>query len=86
MATEDALNKAAEARNLCQNLIKRLHGNSDVVSSGISQNVGSLRQLEVKKICISIEVNYHGLAEIVPLVRGSVLILGAIWNVVNSVL
>lgn len=48
LATEDALNKAAEARNLCQNLIKRLHGNSDVVSSGISQNVGSLRQLELE--------------------------------------
>lgn len=48
LATEDALNKAAEARNLCQSLIKRLHGNSDVVSSGISQNVGSLRQLELE--------------------------------------
>lgn len=50
LATEDALNKAAEARSLCQNLIKRLHGNSDGVSSGISQNVGSLRQLEVNFI------------------------------------
>ncbi|XP_004304198.1 PREDICTED: uncharacterized protein LOC101310241 [Fragaria vesca subsp. vesca] len=48
LATEDALNKAAEARSLCQNLIKRLHGNSDGVSSGISQNVGSLRQLELE--------------------------------------
>lgn len=47
LATEDALNKAAEARDLCQKLIKRLHGNSDAVSSGTSQNVGSLRQLEV---------------------------------------
>lgn len=61
LATEDALNKAAEARNLCQSLIKRLHGNSDVVSSGISQNVGSLRQLEVNFSWLSIEVNYHGL-------------------------
>ncbi|KAB1211421.1 hypothetical protein CJ030_MR6G021389 [Morella rubra] len=52
LATEDALNKAAEARDLSQKLIKRLHGSSDVVSShslgvgGGSQNVGSLRQFE----------------------------------------
>ncbi|CAN6702332.1 unnamed protein product [Malus baccata var. baccata] len=48
LATEDALNKAAEARDLCQKLTKRLHGNSDVISSGSSQNVGSLRQLELE--------------------------------------
>ncbi|XP_009373767.2 AUGMIN subunit 5 [Pyrus x bretschneideri] len=48
LATEDALNKAAEARGLCQKLIKRLHGDSDVASSGASQNVGSLRQLELE--------------------------------------
>ncbi|KAB2613744.1 hypothetical protein D8674_036060 [Pyrus ussuriensis x Pyrus communis] len=48
LATEDALNKAAEARDLCQKLTKRLHGNSDVISSGTSQNVGSLRQLELE--------------------------------------
>ncbi|KAM1713046.1 hypothetical protein ACFX12_023851 [Malus domestica] len=48
LATEDALNKAAEARDLCQKLIKRLHGDSDVISSGTSQNVGSLRQLELE--------------------------------------
>lgn len=52
LATEDALNKASEARNLCQKLIKRLHGSNDIVSShslvgGTSQNVGSLRQFEV---------------------------------------
>ncbi|KAJ7974268.1 AUGMIN subunit 5 [Quillaja saponaria] len=53
LATEDALNKAAEARDLCQKLIKRLHGNGDVVSSnpaGIgsaSLSVGSLRQFEL---------------------------------------
>ena len=53
LATEDALNKAAEARDLCQKLVKRLHGSGDVVSSnslgvgGASQNVGSLRQFEV---------------------------------------
>ncbi|KAF8389904.1 hypothetical protein HHK36_024422 [Tetracentron sinense] len=54
VATEDALNKAAEARNICQKLIKRLHGSSDVDSSpslsagGSSQNVGSLRQFELE--------------------------------------
>ncbi|KAM2143763.1 hypothetical protein ACFX1R_047522 [Malus domestica] len=48
LATEDALNKAAGARDLYQKLIKRLHGNSDVISSGTSQNVGSLRQLELE--------------------------------------
>lgn len=55
LATEDALNKAAEAKNVCQKLLKRLHGNGDVVVSsshslgvgGTSQNVGSLRQFEV---------------------------------------
>lgn len=54
LATEDALNKAAEARDLCQKLIKRLHGNTDVVSShslgvgGTIQNMGSLRQFELE--------------------------------------
>nr|XP_028964548.1 AUGMIN subunit 5-like [Malus domestica] len=48
LATEDALKKAAEVRDLCQKLIKRLHGNTDVISSGTSQNVGSLRQLELE--------------------------------------
>lgn len=53
LATEDALNKASEARNLCQKLIKRLHGSNDIVSShslvgGTSQNVGSLRQFELE--------------------------------------
>lgn len=52
VATEDALNKAAEARNLSQKLIKRLHGSADGVSSdsvpaGTSQNLGSLRHFEV---------------------------------------
>ncbi|XP_047319748.1 AUGMIN subunit 5-like [Impatiens glandulifera] len=52
LATEDALNKAAEARNQCQKLIKRLHGSDDLVSSqalfvgDTSHNVGTLRQLE----------------------------------------
>ncbi|KAK9272663.1 hypothetical protein L1049_003039 [Liquidambar formosana] len=54
LATEDALNKASEARDLCQKLIKRLHGSGDVVSShsisvgGTPQNVGSLRQFELE--------------------------------------
>ncbi|XP_059670486.1 AUGMIN subunit 5-like [Cornus florida] len=53
VATEDALNKAAEARNTCQKLIKRLHGSADAVSShtllgGTPQNMGSLRQLELE--------------------------------------
>lgn len=51
LATEDALNKASEARDSCQKLLKALQGNADAVSShtvvGKSQNVGSLRQLEV---------------------------------------
>ncbi|XWS36860.1 hypothetical protein CRYUN_Cryun20dG0121700 [Craigia yunnanensis] len=52
-ATEDALNKAAEARELCQKLIKRLQGGGDVVPShsrvgAATQNVGSLRQFELE--------------------------------------
>ena len=52
LATEDALNKAAEARDMCEKLMKRLHGGTDVSSRSLgigsnSQNVGSLRQLEV---------------------------------------
>ncbi|CAL0318755.1 unnamed protein product [Lupinus luteus] len=52
LSTEDALNKAAEARDLCEKLLKRLHGGTDVSSRTIgigstSQNVGSLRQLEL---------------------------------------
>ncbi|KAL0316941.1 UNVERIFIED_CONTAM: AUGMIN subunit [Sesamum calycinum] len=54
LATEDALNKAAEARNMSQLLWKRLHGSGDTVSSlshvtvGASQNMSSLRQLELE--------------------------------------
>ncbi|KAK8995498.1 hypothetical protein V6N11_075771 [Hibiscus sabdariffa] len=53
LATEDALNKAAEARDLCQKLIKRLQGGSDLVPSrslvgAATQNVGSLRQFELE--------------------------------------
>ncbi|KAL6499173.1 AUGMIN subunit 5 [Orobanche hederae] len=54
LATEDALNKAAEAKNMSQLLLKRLHGSGDAVSSnslvtaGTSQNMSSLRQLELE--------------------------------------
>ncbi|XP_039029769.1 AUGMIN subunit 5-like isoform X2 [Hibiscus syriacus] len=53
LATEDALNKAAEARDLCQTLIKRLQGGSSLVPSrtlvgAVTQNVGSLRQFELE--------------------------------------
>ncbi|KAL1558941.1 AUGMIN subunit 5 [Salvia divinorum] len=54
LVTEDALNKAAEARNMSQLLLKRLRGSSDAVSSnlsvtaGTSQNMSSLRQLELE--------------------------------------
>ncbi|ONK56479.1 uncharacterized protein A4U43_C10F9140 [Asparagus officinalis] len=53
VATEDALNKAAEAKRLCQKLIKRLHGSSDVIASqaipagGASQNMGTIKQFEL---------------------------------------
>ncbi|KAL1322887.1 AUGMIN subunit 5 isoform X2 [Arachis ipaensis] len=52
LATEDALNKAAEAKDLSEKLMKRLYGGTDVPSRSIgigstSQNVGSLRQLEL---------------------------------------
>ncbi|KAG6777575.1 hypothetical protein POTOM_017400 [Populus tomentosa] len=54
LATEDALNKAAEARDLCQKLLKRLHGTGDevssnsIVSGGTTQNMSSLRQFELE--------------------------------------
>ncbi|KAH0908488.1 hypothetical protein HID58_031809 [Brassica napus] len=52
LGTEDALNKAAEARVFCQKLKNRLQGSADTVSShslggGTSQNVRNLRQLEL---------------------------------------
>ncbi|XP_010553951.1 PREDICTED: AUGMIN subunit 5-like [Tarenaya hassleriana] len=53
LATEDALNKAVEARDLSQKLLKRLYGRADTVSSislsgGTSQNVGNLKQFELE--------------------------------------
>ncbi|KAJ4961462.1 hypothetical protein NE237_021372 [Protea cynaroides] len=54
VATEDAFNKAAEARNSCQKLVKRLHGSSDaalahgLATRGTSQSVASPRQFELE--------------------------------------
>lgn len=54
VATEDALNKAAEARKMSQQLLKRLHGVGDAVSShslvtaATSHNMSSLRQLQLE--------------------------------------
>ncbi|KAL3596999.1 hypothetical protein D5086_008636 [Populus alba] len=54
LATEDALNKAAEARDLCQKLLKRLHGTGEevssnsIVSGGTTQNMSSPRQFELE--------------------------------------
>ncbi|CAN8233005.1 unnamed protein product [Cochlearia groenlandica] len=52
LATEDALNKAAEARDLCQKFINRLHGRADAASSnslagGTTQNVGNIKKYEL---------------------------------------
>ncbi|KAI3713120.1 hypothetical protein L1987_71692 [Smallanthus sonchifolius] len=53
IATEDELNKAAEARSTCQKLLKRLYGSGDFDPShplgvgGTSQTMSSLRQLEL---------------------------------------
>ncbi|KAL2552188.1 hypothetical protein Fot_05807 [Forsythia ovata] len=54
LATEDALNKATEARNMSQLLLKRLHGtgvavsNHSLTAAGTSQSMSSLRQLELE--------------------------------------
>ncbi|XP_010552396.1 PREDICTED: AUGMIN subunit 5-like isoform X2 [Tarenaya hassleriana] len=54
LATEDAVNKAAEARDTSQKLLKRLYGSaadtasSHSLSGGTSQNVGNLRQFELE--------------------------------------
>ncbi|CAN1244264.1 AUGMIN subunit 5 [Linum perenne] len=54
LATEDSLNKAAEARDLSQKLIKRLHGSGNSVSSnavtvgGASKNMDSIRHFELE--------------------------------------
>lgn len=53
VATEDELNKAAEARSTCQKLLKRLYGSVDfgllhpLGLDGISQTLSNLRFLEV---------------------------------------
>ncbi|CAH9139206.1 unnamed protein product [Cuscuta epithymum] len=54
VATEDALNRAAEARKISRKLLQRLQGTRDPISShtlvigGTSQTMGSLRQLELE--------------------------------------
>ncbi|GMH04381.1 hypothetical protein Nepgr_006220 [Nepenthes gracilis] len=54
VATEDALNKAAEAKGMSQKLLKRLHESGEIGTlhpvnvEGVSQNVGSLRQFELE--------------------------------------
>ncbi|CAL1408553.1 unnamed protein product [Linum trigynum] len=54
LATEDSLNKAAKARDLCHSLIKQLHGSGNLSSThaltvtGTSQSLGSLRQFELE--------------------------------------
>ncbi|KAM0012042.1 putative HAUS augmin-like complex subunit 5 [Helianthus debilis subsp. tardiflorus] len=48
VATEDQLNKAAEARKACQKLLKRLTGSSDVGPPFFSQHISSLRELELE--------------------------------------
>ncbi|KAK8916469.1 hypothetical protein KSP39_PZI022463 [Platanthera zijinensis] len=52
VATEDALNKAAEAKSLTQKLLKRMHGNDGaatqaVPAGGTSQQLGNIRQFEM---------------------------------------
>jgi hypothetical protein len=53
MATEDALNQAAQAKKLSDELIRRIHGAADGADAAVSmvtkdgaQNAGSLRQFE----------------------------------------
>lgn len=48
VATEDQLNKAAEAKSAFQKLQKRLYGSDD--EDSFSQNMSSLRQLEVIQV------------------------------------
>ncbi|KAG6491266.1 AUGMIN subunit 5-like [Zingiber officinale] len=54
VATEDALNKAAEAKALCQKLLERLHGSNDMVAlqtlpaGGTTQNLGAIHNFELE--------------------------------------
>lgn len=55
LATEDFLNKASDAQNLCIKLIKRLEGSLDLVTAqkipgGISQSIGNIRHSEVLQL------------------------------------
>ncbi|WOK95413.1 AUGMIN subunit 5 [Canna indica] len=62
VATEDALNKAAEAKALCQKLLNRLHGSSDMgalqlfPAGGTTQNLGSTRSFELEVLAREREV------------------------------
>lgn len=66
LATEDALNKAAEAKALSQKLLQRLHGTIDMAGSkklptgNTSQNVTNSRHLEVPFLEVTLynEVNF----------------------------
>lgn len=53
LATEDSLNKASDAQNLCIKLIKRLEGSLDLVTTqkipgGMSQSIGNIRHSELE--------------------------------------
>lgn len=65
VVTEDALNKAAEAKTLCQKILKRLHGSHDALqmlpTGGTTSNLGSTRNFEV----LTIEV----LSTMVPILQ-----------------
>lgn len=55
LATEDSLNKASDAQNLCIKLIKRLEGSLDLVTAqkipgGMSQSIGNIRHSEVLQL------------------------------------
>lgn len=62
VATEDALNKAAEAKALCQKLLERLHGSNDVVAlqtlptGGTTQNLGAIHNFELEVLTREREV------------------------------
>lgn len=60
VATEDALNKAAEAKALCQKLLKRLQGSNDALqmlpTGGTTSSMGSTRKFEVYCLLIHLFV------------------------------
>ncbi|KAG0446588.1 hypothetical protein HPP92_028756 [Vanilla planifolia] len=52
VATEDALNKAAEAKSISQKLVKRLHGNGEVATTTLHSGVQS-QNLVVKRFKVN---------------------------------